>query len=477
MLGVSNLQDFVIEDGCLKKYKGSDAFVSIPNGVTSIGEEAFKDKYVRKVDIPSGVTSIHQHAFMNCHALNSVSLPESLDSIDDGAFEHCFSLESVCLPESLRIMGRGVFFGCCNLNSLRLPAGLQSLGSNCFGRCDKLNDLTVDPENTILKQEGPLVIFLEKILVFCQRNYKGNLEIPDSITLIYGFAFDGCKNITEVTWPKELSYIGTCAFCNCDGLTSLHVPETVNVIESGAFIGCSDLEDITLPQNLQVFGSVMFGWCEKLRRLPLPKDITILGESMFKESHTLESISLPPGLETVEKEVFKNCRKLKELNFPASLKLIDKTALDGCRLERLTYQGEVPGLELNKNVYNISRHGELIADWFPFYRLSAKNKKLAARGIASRLREGSYISERVLMSVLPYLHENCVKLWKEPVFRPALLKCGMLSLKDFLEIFDSGLKKNNDPALCAQMLEYQHRNFTQEELDEMKRALCDLEAD
>ncbi len=38
---MSNLNDFVIENGVLKKYKGKDSEVTIPNGVKKIGEWAF----------------------------------------------------------------------------------------------------------------------------------------------------------------------------------------------------------------------------------------------------------------------------------------------------------------------------------------------------------------------------------------------------------------------------------------------------
>ena len=40
---MSNTSDFVIENGVLKEYKGSGGNVVVPEGVTSIGDEAFKN--------------------------------------------------------------------------------------------------------------------------------------------------------------------------------------------------------------------------------------------------------------------------------------------------------------------------------------------------------------------------------------------------------------------------------------------------
>ena len=61
---MSNINDFVIENGVLKKYKGQGGDVVIPEGVTSIGFWAFSDcSSLASVVIPEGVTSIGAAAF------------------------------------------------------------------------------------------------------------------------------------------------------------------------------------------------------------------------------------------------------------------------------------------------------------------------------------------------------------------------------------------------------------------------------
>ncbi len=61
---MSNINDFVIENGVLKEYKGQGGDVVIPEGVTSIGAWAFKYcSSLASVVIPEGVTSIGDEAF------------------------------------------------------------------------------------------------------------------------------------------------------------------------------------------------------------------------------------------------------------------------------------------------------------------------------------------------------------------------------------------------------------------------------
>lgn len=66
--------DFQIESGVLKKYTGSDPEIIIPDGVTSIGKNAFLFcERLTSVTIPGSVESIGNYAFSRCIALTSIT--------------------------------------------------------------------------------------------------------------------------------------------------------------------------------------------------------------------------------------------------------------------------------------------------------------------------------------------------------------------------------------------------------------------
>ena len=141
---MSNINDFVIENGVLKKYQGQGGDVVIPEGVTSIGASAFSGcSSLASVVIPEGVTSIGDEAFYYCQSLTSVVIPEGVTSIGGEAFKYCSSLTSVVIPKGVKSIGNWAFSGCSSLASVVIPEGVTSIGGGAFWDCSSLTSIVI----------------------------------------------------------------------------------------------------------------------------------------------------------------------------------------------------------------------------------------------------------------------------------------------------------------------------------------------
>lgn len=105
--------------------------------------------------------------------------------------------------------------------------------------------------------------FPEKItyigpFAFCNTSLSGALIIPDEVTEISDYAFQGTL-IGSVVFSPRLNRITGYAFDNCTSLTgTLALPETLTHIGCSAFNNCSLAGELHLPNNLEEIGEKAF---------------------------------------------------------------------------------------------------------------------------------------------------------------------------------------------------------------------------
>jgi hypothetical protein len=187
---------------------------NITYNVTSIAAGAFNSKGMTgTLTIPEGITSIGNMAFRGCGGLTGdLVLPSTLTSIGSEAFNMCGSLTgNLIIPDGVTVINSAIFANCTNLNgSLHIPANVTSIANNAFQSC---------------------------------KNLKGPLTIPTGVTSIGKQAFYLCSNLTgNLIIPSGITFIGQDAFGQCKKLTGTAViPSTATSIGATAFSGCSNV--------------------------------------------------------------------------------------------------------------------------------------------------------------------------------------------------------------------------------------------
>ena len=342
---MSNTNDFVIENGVLKRYKGFGRKVTIPEGVTSIGNQAFYNcNSITSITIPDGVKSIGNEAFYNCTGIKSVTLPSSVTYIGEKAFIDCKKLETISIPDSVTFLGDNAFENCIKLANVILSGSLTAIGDKVFSWCNSLTGITIPDGVTEIGERA-----------FSNCKMLQSISIPDSLTKIDAGAFHGtewyCNQPSGLIYAGKVAYgfkgemtentavaldsgtigIADGAFKNCQNLSGISIPDSLTRIGKGAFQNCKALQSIDVPESVTSIGGNAFdgtAWYDNQ-----PDGLVYAGSSAYQYKGTMPAdtnIEIKGGTAGISDYAFENCTNLIGITIPEGVTNIGEKAFSGC---------------------------------------------------------------------------------------------------------------------------------------------------
>ena len=339
-LPVETMRSLEVEDGVLVKCKdGSDA-ISIPGGVTVIGESAFKncEKLVR-VHLGDKVETIRREAFRGCKSIEEMHLPSNVTFIGESTFRDCINMHTLTVDNKDIEIGERAFENCASLTNVSLRNEMTEIYGGIFNSCKALSHIDLPEMLTILGESSFAdCISLEEI------------KIPPRVTKIDDMVFNGCIELKEVALPESLLKIGKNAFKDCSALRSIHIPAAVFNIGAGPFRGCTSLERIEVDAKSRSFKSVNNVLFNKnksilicypakmaLTEYAIPDSVVTVSDWAFCGCTNLKRIIIPDSVYEIGEGAFYMCNALEELVIPDSVVRIDDTAFRGCSSLRRVY--------------------------------------------------------------------------------------------------------------------------------------------
>ncbi|MCK9536302.1 MAG: leucine-rich repeat protein, partial [Bacilli bacterium] len=207
---INSYEVVMITDTAFNKNQQIES-IQLPNTITKILPSSFS--YCPKLkaitfEENSQLEEILSHAFYDCTSLTSITIPEGVTSIGDSAFSLCTSLPSITIPESVTSIGNSAFIGCTSLTSITIPDGVTSIGRGALYNCTSLTSITIPESVTSIGDYA-----------FGYCTSLTNFMIPESVTSIGNSAFGYCTSLTSVMIPESVTSIGDYAFSDCTSLT------------------------------------------------------------------------------------------------------------------------------------------------------------------------------------------------------------------------------------------------------------------
>ena len=243
----TNQNDFVIEDGVLTAYNGNDSHVVIPEGVTKIGDEVFKNnESIQAVVFPTTLIEIGNYSFADSGLTGDVYFPNNLESIGSFSFAG-LNLDIVSIPPSLAYSSDYAFIS-TSIDLVKFENGCTIVPSNLFGYSSVKN-----------VKFAPTITEINNFSFYGCKKMQ-TLDLPAGLKSIDALAFSNCQNLQELRLPEGLTDLDGESFSDCYSLNTLYVPTTLinvgrlngpSVFREGAFSNCNNLKTVVFGEGIK----------------------------------------------------------------------------------------------------------------------------------------------------------------------------------------------------------------------------------
>lgn len=243
--------------------------ITLPDSVEYLGAAAFRDcEKLTEVHLSNKITEIGWSTFEECISLKEISIPASVTKIDDTAFWGCTNLEKIeidekntsfveengilfnadktklihmkksyegsyFVPESVTQIEESALISCHKLTELYIPAKVTSIG---VLDCEALTGVHVDAGNTVYASKDGVLYNkdMTKLFFYPMGKADETFVIPDSVTEIMEYSFEGNCNLRFLVIPPTVTSIAECEEGWIDLIFYAEEQDTILMITAGS---------------------------------------------------------------------------------------------------------------------------------------------------------------------------------------------------------------------------------------------------
>ena len=368
---------------------------------------------IKYLTVPSGVTYIGEYAFASCTKLSYAILPPSIESIGYNAFYNCGALSSVSYDgfpaqwNAVDVDGGNTRLLNASFSWLYRSGRIGSTNAwwNLYGSSGKLvisNGLSTIHVTAPWQEWGEYITQIEMSYgeAIWEEAFRDcpNVKVvylPSDLELVDYDAFRCCTEITDVyydgtqtdwdnitirsgntpltdaalhTAPHEEQLTGDLSWSVDDGglhriwcddslmgdgeecsipdytsgtrtpwyrdyasvITAIRVEDGVEEIGNRAFSGLHKVQSAELADSITRIGNYAFEDCYDLETINIPTGLTELGGGAFDDVCAVREFRLPNTLQSIPNRCFEGCLSLRRLYIPTSITSIGEDILKNC---------------------------------------------------------------------------------------------------------------------------------------------------
>lgn len=110
--------------------------------------------------------------------------------------------------------------------------------------------------------------------IFAGHKEITSIHIPDTVTSMGAFLFEGCENLRQIDLPAGLNYLWGYTFSG-SAFEEIVLPDTLGVLPSFTFTDCKYLRRVVCGSGMKKIYAWVFGGCDRLEEVVCGPDVEI----------------------------------------------------------------------------------------------------------------------------------------------------------------------------------------------------------
>ena len=276
-----------------------------------------------------------EKTFLNLTTIDSSTVPDKAKAktvtIYDGVTtigEQAFifsNLETATIPSSVATIGEQAFYGCGHLASIKIKATTPpTLGNEALPSIISAIYVPEESVDTYKSADGwkDFADRIQAIIPSLKVTYKdGTIKKFYDLPRINEDTYPNKVNAKEIVLGDDVKYIGNDAFSFARDLTSVTLTDSIKTIKSNAFAQDDSLTGITIPSGITKIEQGTFEHCLSITSITIPSLVTSINRNAFYNCSSLSSVTIKNSSLKLDygNETFKNISSTAKLYVPSNL--------------------------------------------------------------------------------------------------------------------------------------------------------------
>lgn len=303
--------------------------------VNAVADYAFKDRdYLTGLNLPYTITSIGAGFLSGCTNIKEFTVPanvRTLGSETEGAFKGS-SVETVGFHSNTNAIPANAFADCTTLKEVHIPLNVKTIGLNAFANINSLTDIyydgTLEQWNNIDIASGNDVLKSDKVTLHTSSAVSVTIHYKGETSGIYVSGVDlnvGSSGTGSLVIPSsEQGYpvIGILdeALKNKTFLYGVKMADSITTIGHSFISGCNLIEDITFPKNISKLGSDTIGALNGsyVKKVIFADGTIKIADNALLDADMVNTVVVPESVTSIGKNVFNNLKDTVDVYYYGS---------------------------------------------------------------------------------------------------------------------------------------------------------------